>query len=137
MGKVAALAGRRVHRPDGAGARQFPGRGVMTAVGNMASRDFWRRTRAMLIKEFIQLKRDRLSFGMIIMIPLMQLILFGYAINTTPRDLPTAVLLQETSDVGRSILAALANTKYFRVTHQVRDAAEFDRLLASGSVLFA
>ena len=92
---------------------------------------------AMLIKEFIQLRRDRVSFAMIVMLPLMQLILFGYAINTTPRDLPTAVLLQETSDVGRSILAALKNTRYFKVTHQVaHDAAEFDRLLASGTVLF-
>src|SRR5215470_3195104 len=109
----------------------------MTTVGNLVSRGFWLRTRAMLIKEFIQLKRDRMSFGMIIMIPLMQLILFGYAINTTPRDLPTAVLLQETSDVGRSILAALQNTRYFKVTHIAHNAAEFDRLLASGTVLFA
>ena len=92
---------------------------------------------AMLIKEFMQLRRDRITFATMIMIPLMQLMLFGYAINTTPRDLPTAVLLQETSDVGRSILAALQNTHYFKVTHQVRDAAEFDRLLASGTVLFA
>ncbi len=98
---------------------------------------FWRRTRAMLIKEFIQLRRDRLSFGMIVMIPLMQLMLFGYAINTTPRDLPTAVLLQESSDVGRSILAALKNTKYFKVTRQLHSEAEFDRVLASGEVLFA
>jgi ABC-2 type transport system permease protein len=97
---------------------------------------FLRRTAAMLIKEFIQLRRDRMSFAMIIMIPLMQLILFGYAINTTPRDLPTAVLLQETSDVGRSIVAALQNTRYFKITRQVRDSAEFDRLLASGTVLF-
>src|SRR5688572_11402365 len=97
---------------------------------------FWGRTRAMLIKEFIQLKRDRVSFAMIIMIPLMQLILFGYAINTTPRDLPTAVLLQEHSDLGRSILKALENTRYFKVTHQVGDEAEFDRLIANGSVLF-
>ena len=81
----------------------------MAAAGAIAG--FWLRTRAMLIKEFIQLKRDRMSFGMIIMIPLMQLVLFGYAINTTPRNLPTAVLLQETSDVGRSILAALENTR--------------------------
>src|SRR4029079_12172379 len=97
---------------------------------------FARRTAAMLIKEFIQLRRDRLSFAMIIMIPLMQLVLFGYAINTTPRDLPTAILLQESSDVGRSILAALQNTKYFKITHRARDEAEFDRLLASGTVLF-
>jgi ABC-2 type transport system permease protein len=97
---------------------------------------FWRRTEAMLIKEFIQLRRDRVSFAMIVMIPLMQLILFGYAINTTPRDLPTAVLLQEHSDLGRSVLKALQNTRYFKITHQVEDEAEFDRLLASGTVLF-
>ena len=108
----------------------------MATAAPMGSR-FWLRTRAMLIKEFIQLKRDRMSFGMIIMIPQMQLVLFGYAINTTPRDLPTAVLLQETSDVGRSILAALQNTRYFKVTHIAHNAAEFDRLLASGTVLFA
>src|ERR1700685_1660166 len=77
---------------------------------------FWLRTAAMLIKEFIQLRRDRVSFAMIIMIPLVQLMLFGYAINTNPRHLPTAVLLQEQSDLGRSILAALENTKYFKIT---------------------
>jgi ABC-2 type transport system permease protein len=97
---------------------------------------FLQRTWAMLIKEFIQLKRDRVSFAMIIMIPLIQLLLFGYAINSNPRHLPTAVLLQEQSDLSRSILKALENTAYFNVTHQVRDEAEFDRLLASGTVLF-
>ena len=97
---------------------------------------FWRKTWAVLIKEFIQLQRDRVSFGMIVMIPLMQLLLFGYAINTTPRNLPTAVLLQEHSDVGRSILAAFANTGYFRVTELPTTEAELDRLLASGKVLF-
>lgn len=91
----------------------------------------------MLVKEFIQLRRDRVSFAMIIMIPLVQLMLFGYAINTTPRNLPTAVLMQESSDLSRSILAALENTKYFRVTHLPHSEAEVDQLLASGSVLFA
>jgi len=95
-----------------------------------------RRTWAMLLKEFIQLKRDRVSFAMIIMIPVMQLLLFGYAINTTPRNLPTAVLLQEDSDLARSVLKALENTAYFRFTHQVRTVEEFDRLLESGAVLF-
>jgi ABC-2 type transport system permease protein len=99
--------------------------------------EFWRRSYAMTVKEFIQLKRDRVSFAMIIMIPLVQLLLFGYAINTNPRHLPTAVLLQENSDVGRSILRALENTQYFKVTHVVRTEREFDRLLANGSVLFA
>jgi ABC-2 type transport system permease protein len=98
---------------------------------------FWRRTRAMLVKEFIQLRRDRVSFAMIVMIPIMQLILFGYAINTTPRNLPTAVLLQETSDVGRAILAAIERTQYFKITHRLSSTEEFDRVLASGKVLFA
>ncbi len=97
---------------------------------------FWRKTWAVLVKEFIQLKRDRVSFAMIIMIPLVQLMLFGYAINTTPRDLPTAVLLQERTDISRSILAALSNTRYFKVTQVPRNEAELDRLLASGTVLF-
>ena len=99
--------------------------------------DFCRRTSAMVLKEFLQLRRDRITFATMITIPLLQLVLFGYAINTTPRDLPTAVLLQELSDVGRSILAALQNTKYFKVTQQLRDAAEFDQVLSSGKVLFA
>src|SRR5438105_7126802 len=97
---------------------------------------FWRRSYAMVVKEFIQLRRDRVSFAMIVMIPVMQLLLFGYAINTTPRHMPTVVLLQEQSDVGRSILKAIENTAYFRVTRQARDAAEFDQLLKSGTVLF-
>lgn len=95
------------------------------------------RTYAMLVKEFIQLKRDRVTFAMILVLPVMQLLLFGYAINTTPRNLPTAVLLQESSDVGRSILAALRNTRYFNITHQLSDEAEFDRVIRSGQVLFA
>lgn len=90
----------------------------------------------MLIKEFLQLRRDRVSLATMITIPLMQLLLFGYAINTQPRDLPTAVLLQESSDVGRTIIRALENTKYFKITHQVRSEAEFDSLLQSGTVLF-
>ena len=98
---------------------------------------FWRKTWAMLVKEFIQLKRDRVSLAMIIMIPLVQLMLFGYAINTMPRNLPTAVLIQESSDLSRSILAALENTKFFKVTQLPHTEAEVDQLLASGTVLFA
>ena len=109
----------------------------MSVFSGFGSAGFRLRTRAMVIKEFIQLKRDRISFGMIVMVPLMQLALFGYAINTTPRHLPTAVLLQERSDLGRAVLKALENTQYFKITHQVENEAEFDRLLASGTVLFA
>jgi ABC-2 type transport system permease protein len=98
--------------------------------------NFWSRTWAVLVKEFIQLKRDRVSFAMIIMVPLIQLLLFGYAINTNPRHLPTAVLLQENSDLGRSILAALKNTDYFNVIERPRSEAELDEMLASGKILF-
>jgi ABC-2 type transport system permease protein len=97
---------------------------------------FWLRSYAMVVKEFIQLRRDRVSFGMIVMIPVMQLMLFGYAINTTPRNMPAAVLLQEDSDLARSILKALENTSYFHFTREVHDVAEFDNLLKSGKVLF-
>ena len=97
---------------------------------------FWRRTGAMLLKEFLQLRRDRVTFATMISIPIMQLVLFGYAINTVPRDLPTAVLVQESSDISRTILKALENTRYFKVTRRVRDEAEFDRVLQSGQVLF-
>ncbi len=103
----------------------------------LISSGFSRRAQAMLVKEFIQLKRDRLSFAMIVMIPLVQLILFGYAINTTPRDLPTGVLMQESTDIARTVLKALENTRYFKITQRVRTAQEFDDLLQSGRVLFA
>ncbi len=109
----------------------------MSLLSDQLRRGFWRRVGAMIRKEFVQLRRDRITFATIVTLPLMQLLLFGYAINNQPRDLPTAVLLQESSDVGRTILKALENTKYFKVTRQVRDEAEFDRVLQSGEVLFA
>ena len=76
----------------------------MTALASLAAAlgadGFWRRTGAMLLKEFLQLRRDRITFATMITIPLLQLVLFGYAINTTPRNLPTAVLLQESSEIS-------------------------------------
>jgi ABC-2 type transport system permease protein len=107
----------------------------MSALG-LVTFGFWRRTGAMVLKEFLQLRRDRVTLATMITIPLMQLLLFGFAINTMPRDLPTAVLLQENSDVGRVILKALENSRFFKVTRQVRDEAEFDEVLQSGTVLF-
>jgi ABC-2 type transport system permease protein len=109
----------------------------MSAAARSTHGGFRGRLAAMVRKEFLQLRRDRVSLAMIVMVPLMQLLLFGYAINTTPRHLPTAVLLQEQSDLGRSILKALENTQYFHVTHILSNEAEFDQLLASGRVLFA
>jgi len=109
----------------------------MSALVVIGAGGFLRRVGAMLRKELLQLRRDRVTLATMISIPLLQLTLFGYAINTTPRNLPTAVLLQESSDVGRSIFAAIQNTKYFKVTRQLRDEAELDEALKSGQVLFA
>ena len=108
----------------------------MSAFSGLVRGGFWRRVGAMIRKEFVQLRRDRITFATIVTIPLMQLVLFGYAINTQPRGLPTAVLLQEDSDLARSILKALQNTAYFRFTQEVHDVETFDNLLLSGKVLF-
>ena len=89
-----------------------------------------------MLKEFIQLKRDRLTFGMIIGIPIIQLVLFGYAINSDPRQLPTAVLLADHDRYGRTVLWALKNSSYFAVNRLVRDEDEGNELLARGEVQF-
>ncbi|HEY9215640.1 MAG TPA: ABC transporter permease, partial [Ancylobacter sp.] len=103
-------------------------------TGSMSG--FMRRVGAMVRKEFLQLLRDRVSFASMISLPLLQLVLFGYAINTTPRHLPTAVLAFENTSLTRSILAAIENTKYFAVTHHPRSEAEAEQLMRSGDVLF-
>ena len=87
-------------------------------------------------KEFIQLKRDRLTFGMIVGIPIVQLILFGFAINADPKHLPTAVLIADRTEFTRSILAALRNTDYFAFIGEARDEADADRMLATGEAQF-
>ena len=99
---------------------------------NLSLHRFW----AMTVKEFIQMTRDRITLATMIMIPVMQLLLFGFAINTTPHDLPTAVQMRENSDVGRSILAALQNTDFFEVRSVVTRSEEMDELLQSGDALF-
>jgi ABC-2 type transport system permease protein len=95
------------------------------------------RTWAMMAKEFIQLTRDRLTYGMILALPIIQLLLFGYAINDDPRNLPTAVLVQDNGAFSRSILTALDNSGYFKITLQARSQGELDRALARGDVQFA
>ena len=89
-----------------------------------------------VVKEFIQLKRDRLTFGMIIGIPIIQLLLFGFAINNDPKGLPTALIVQDHSDVGRSFVQGLINTGYFRVTQVLDSEKEGEALLARGEVQF-
>lgn len=95
------------------------------------------RTWAVMAKEFVQLTRDRLTYAMILAMPVMQLLLFGYAINDDPRNLPTAVLVQDQGGFSRSILTALDNSGYFAVTHVARSTADLDRTLERGEALFA
>jgi ABC-2 type transport system permease protein len=95
------------------------------------------RVMAVLVKEFKQLTRDRITYAMMLAIPVIQLTLFGYAINTEPRHLPTAVLMQEDSRYARSITAALKNSLYFDFVAQARTPAELENLLRTGEVQFA
>ena len=89
-----------------------------------------------VVKEFIQLKRDRLTFGMIVGIPVIQLLLFGFAINSDPKSLPTAVLSQDNSRYARTVTAALQTSGYFKVVRQIATEDESERLLARGDVQF-
>jgi ABC-2 type transport system permease protein len=99
-------------------------------------RGFLRRLGAIITKEVRQLGRDRLTFAMMFGVPIMQLLLFGYAIDTDPHRLPTAVVAADQSQITRTILSALANTGYMRFTHRPRSEAEANELLQSGEVQF-
>ena len=89
-----------------------------------------------VVKEFIQLKRDRLTFGMIIGIPIIQLTLFGFAINSDPKHLPTAVLSVDNSAFSRTLASAMQNSSYFQVVAQLESPARAEELLALGDVHF-
>lgn len=94
------------------------------------------RLNAILVKEFIQMRRDRLTFAMMIGIPLLQLILFGYAINSDPRHLPTAVLVADSGPQGRTLLQAIRNSTYFDFIRQISTEAAANDALARGEVQF-
>lgn len=95
------------------------------------------RTWAVMAKEFIQVTRDRLTYAMILVMPIVQLLLFGYAINDDPRNLPTIVLDLDQSAFSRSVLGAMENSGYFDVTEAARSQADLDRALARGEAQFA
>jgi ABC-2 type transport system permease protein len=97
----------------------------------------WRRFWAIVCKEFIQMRRDRMTFGMMIGIPLLQLILFGYAINSDPKHLPTAIYSADNSVFSRTIVWGLHNSSYFDITREAKNEAEIQKLLAQGTVQFA
>src|SRR5436305_473988 len=94
------------------------------------------RFRALLLKEFIQAFRDRLTFAMMVGVPIIQLVLFGYAINSDPHYLPTAVVSVDNSEMSRSILGALQNSAYFKVVAQPSSEAEAERMITRGDVQF-
>src|SRR5262245_45295515 len=91
---------------------------------------------SMVVKEFVQMRRDRLTFGMMIGIPLIQLVLFGFAINSDPKHLPAAVVVADHGPFERTVLNAIQNSSYFDVVRQVNTEEEAHDLLARGEVLF-
>jgi ABC-2 type transport system permease protein len=97
----------------------------------------WSRWVGIIVKEFIQLKRDRLTFGMIIGVPVLLLILFGYAINVDPKHLPTVVLAADSSPYSRTLLAAMQTSGYFRIDRYAASEAEIEALFAEGATQFA
>lgn len=95
-----------------------------------------RRLGALLGKEFIQMRRDRVTFAMMLGVPLMQLLLFGFAINNDPRHLPAAVVAASQDRYSRAMVSALELTGYFRFDHVAASAAEAERLIQRGDVAF-
>jgi ABC-2 type transport system permease protein len=94
------------------------------------------RTLAIFIKEFQQMLRDRLTFAMAIGVPILQLVLFGYAINTDPKGLPTALVSFDSGPMARTLVAALQNTGYFRIDAVVDREDAAAELLETGQVQF-
>jgi ABC-2 type transport system permease protein len=96
----------------------------------------FRRLFAVLVKEFVQLSRDRMTFAMILGVPMMQLFLFGFAINLNPKDLPTAIAIGDPGPFARSVVAALENSSYFHVIAETENPKAARRLLQEGRVIF-
>ncbi len=103
---------------------------------NTSSRFSLARTWAVFIKEFQQMMRDRLTFAMAVGVPILQLVLFGYAINIDPKGLPTAIVSTDSGPLSRSIVVALQNTGYYRVDHIGTSEAQGEALVETGKVQF-
>jgi ABC-2 type transport system permease protein len=91
---------------------------------------------SIVLKEFLQLRRDRVTSAMIVGIPIIQLTLFGFAINTDPKHLPTAIIISEQSQFSRSFVAALENSAYFNIVETLPNDEAGRRALARGDVQF-
>ncbi len=95
-----------------------------------------KRIGAIFQKELVQMRRDRVTFILMVSMPIMQLILFGFAINTDPKHLPTAVHAEEQTPIVRTLLTALETSEYFDLTVEMEDPRDSQELLARGDVLF-
>jgi ABC-2 type transport system permease protein len=100
------------------------------------SRFSFKRLWAVVVKEFIQMRRDRLTFGMMVGIPMIQLMLFGFAINSDPKHLPTAIIVQDHSQFSRTFVWSLRNSRYFDVVVEAESEREVQFLLDEGEVQF-
>ena len=96
----------------------------------------WTRYYAIMLKEFLQMRRDRLTFGMIIGLPIIQLILFGLAINMNPKHLPTAIISGDQSAYTQTFVHALENTTYFKIMPNITTAKQAEKALEQGKVSF-
>uniref|UniRef100_E1TK73 ABC-2 type transporter n=1 Tax=Burkholderia sp. (strain CCGE1003) TaxID=640512 RepID=E1TK73_BURSG len=104
----------------------------MSAVTAFSLTRWW----SVVLKEFLQLRRDRVTFAMIVGVPIVQLALFGFAINTDPKHLPTAVIVHDQSQFSRSFIAAMTNSAYFDIVETLPDEEAGHRALAQGRVQF-
>jgi ABC-2 type transport system permease protein len=107
-----------------------------TPAAAHASRFSLARWWGIVLKEFLQLRRDRITFAMIVGVPIVQLTLFGYAINTDPRDMPTALIVADASEWSRSLAAAMQTSRYFRIVDGIDDEGAARHALAQGKVQF-
>lgn len=91
---------------------------------------------SIVLKEFTQLRRDRVTFAMVVGIPILQMALFGYAINTNPKHLDTAIINADSSDITRAFIANMQNSSYFKIVAELPNEAAGREALARGQVLF-
>ena len=104
----------------------------MKLLGAFSLARWW----SILRKEFLQLRRDRVTFAMMIVIPIIQMTLFGFAINSDPKHLPTAVIAADQSEFTRSFIAGMRNSDYFDIVSTLPDEESGRRALAQGEVQF-
>lgn len=96
----------------------------------------WQRLFGLLMKEFNQFRRDRTTFAMIISLPIVQLLVFGYAINTNPKHLPTALINYDNGSFSRTLVRGLENTQYFSIRDQFKNEKAANDAMAANKILF-